>query len=303
MKIGIVLVTFNRLNDLKETLKAYEAQTVPPAFVMTVDNKSTDGTIPFLKEWEGEAGNFSRKVLYLPENIGGSGGFCAGMEKALETDCDWVFVADDDAVPHPDMLEKLIEFANNHPKLMDNVASLCTSVHNRDHFSGIHRCRLKKGLLGACEMFVAEDEYKKEYFDIDIFSFVGAMIKREVLQKAGVARGDFFIYNDDYEHAVRVGKCGKILCVPASVMEHADNLVYTREATWRDYYATRNAVIMHLDHFGKYAGFMRAMRRLAVAFSTFNTMKIKVIFTAVRDGYKGKTGIHPVYKPGWKAGK
>ena len=30
MKIGVVLVTFNRLKDLRKTLEAYESQTIPP---------------------------------------------------------------------------------------------------------------------------------------------------------------------------------------------------------------------------------------------------------------------------------
>lgn len=301
MQIGIVLVTFNRLNDLKKTLDAYEAQRALPAFVMVVDNKSTDGTDAYLAQWQAQQGQFQRVVLTLPENMGGSGGFYAGMKQALETDCDWVFVADDDAVPRPDMLEKLMGFAETHPQEVAEAAALCTSVYNRDHFEGIHRCRIEKSIMGHFEKYVPESDYQKEFFYCDIYSFVGTMIRRSALEKAGLAREDFFIYNDDYEHAVRVGKEGKIICVPASVMDHVDNLNYEKQATWRDYYATRNAIIMHRNHFGGYAGFARAMRRLAVALSTFNGEKIKVIWTGICDGYKEKTGKHPVYRPGWKA--
>ena len=241
--------------------------------------------------------------MILKENIGGSGGFHVGMEEALKSGCDWIFVADDDAVPHKDMLAELISFAKGHPDEMKNVAALCTSVNNQGHCSGVHRCWLKKGILGCIESFVPESEYNKESFYIDVYSFVGTMLRKEALKKAGIARKDFFIYNDDYEHAVRIGKTGKIICVPSSVMYHIDNLNYDREASWRDYYATRNGVIMHLEHFGKYAGFMRSLRRLAVGILSFNVQKIKVIWTGIRDGYAGKCGIHPIYKPGWKAGK
>lgn len=300
MNVGIVLVTFNRLNDLKKTLAAYEAQTMAPGFVLVVDNKSTDGTDQYLAEWLSENGRFERKVLTLPENMGGSGGFYSGMKAALETNCDWVFVADDDAVPHPDMLEKLITFYNEHPEEIVSAAALCTSVNNQGRCEGIHRCRIEKSIMGYWEKYVPESEYKKEFFYIDIYSFVGTMIRKSALEQAGLARGDFFIYNDDYEHAVRVGKVGKIICVPSSVMDHVDNLNYEKKATWRDYYATRNAVIMHRTHFGEYAGMTRALRRLLVAFSTLNLEKIKVIWTGVIDGYKQNTGKHPVYKPGWK---
>lgn len=300
MEIGIVLVTFNRLQDLKKTLLAYEAQEFMPRFVLVVDNKSTDGTDAYLAEWAGAQGAFERQVLTLPENMGGSGGFYAGMKKALEQKCDWVFVADDDAIPRPDMLKTLVEFSENEPALTQTASALCTSVYNQNHFEGIHRCRIKKSILGCVEAFVPEAEYQKPWFYCDIYSFVGTMIRRSALDRAGLAREDFFIYNDDYEHAVRVGKTGKIICVPTSVMDHVDNLNYEKTASWRDYYATRNAVIMHRTHFGAYAGFARAMRRLAVAVLTLNGEKIRVIWTGIRDGYAERTGKHPVYVPGWK---
>lgn len=300
MNIGIVLVTFNRINDLKKTLAAYEAQTALPDFVLVVDNKSTDGTDQYLAEWSSQNSRFAHKVLTLSENLGGSGGFYAGMKAAMETDCDWVFVADDDAVPHPDMLEKLIDFADTHPQEMANAAALCTSVNNQGRCEGIHRCRIEKSVMGYWEKYVPEADYQKEFFYADIYSFVGTMVSRKALEKGGLARGDFFIYNDDYEHAVRIGKVGKIICVPASVMDHVDNLNYEKQASWRDYYATRNAVIMHRTHFGAYAGITRALRRLLVAFSTFNFEKIKVIMTGIIDGYKENTGKHPIYRPGWK---
>lgn len=299
MKIAVVIVTYNRIQDLKKTLKAYEAQTVLPDVVLVVDNCSTDGTGEYLDTWSAEKKGFEARVISLPTNQGGSGGFSHGMTEALKTDCDWVFVADDDAVPRRDVFEKLVSFCENNPELAEEAAAICTAVYNRDHNSGIHRCMLKKTPFGMFEAYVPESWYSKDYFEFDIYSFVGTMIKSSALREAGVARKDFFIYNDDYEHAVRVRKCGKLICVPAAVLDHVDNLTYSKDATWRDYYGTRNGIIMHKTHFGSYAAFWRAMRRLAVGISSCNPEKLKVIWTAILDGFHEKTGIHPVYKPGW----
>ena len=301
MNVTVVLVTYNRLKDLRGTLQAYEGQTCPPREVIVVDNHSTDGTVDFLREWEGEQGAFRRTVCLLPENIGGSGGFAHGMTEALKTDCDWVFVADDDAVPHADMLEKLAAFAEKEPALTAGAAALCTAVNNRGRHTGVHRCRLYKTPIGNLEITASEKDFEKEYFFIDFYSFVGTLIRKTALAQAGVARADFFIYNDDYEHALRVGRYGKLICVPAAVMDHVDNLQPQFEATWRDYYGTRNAVIMHREHFGRYAAFWRAARRLAMGVKSGNPKKVRVIWDAIRDAYAGKTGLHPVYKPGWKA--
>lgn len=301
MNITAVIVTFNRLKDLKETLEAYEKQTLPISTMVIVDNHSTDGTDAFLKEWDQTQGSFRRIVCSLPENRGGSGGFCYGMQKALNTDCDWVFLADDDAVPQPEMFEKLFQFSKNNPEIMQETVALCAAVNNKGRHTGVHRCRLHKTPFGYYEVTAPESDFLKEYFYIDLYSFVGTLIRKESLEKAGVARGDLFIYNDDYEHSIRVGKLGKIICVPAAVINHVDNLTRSKDATWRDYYGTRNAVIMHKEHFGSYVAFWRGLRRLAVGMTSLNLKKVRVIWDGVKDGFSGKTGLHEIYKPGWKA--
>ena len=54
MEIGVVLVTFNRLEKLKIALEAYERQTVKPKYILVVDNNSTDGTREYLENWKKE---------------------------------------------------------------------------------------------------------------------------------------------------------------------------------------------------------------------------------------------------------
>ncbi len=301
MRITTVIVTFNRLNDLKKTLTAYEEQTFPISNMIVVDNHSNDGTDEYLKEWGNATGCFTRIVCTLPENRGGSGGFCYGMTKALETECDWVFLADDDAVPRKDMFEKLYQFSQKHPEKMEDTVALCAAVNNKGKHTGVHRCRLHKTPFGYYEITAPETDFEKEFFYIDLYSFVGTLVRKDSLEKAGVARGDLFIYNDDYEHAIRVGKLGKIICVPAAVIDHVDNLTQSKEATWRDYYGTRNAVIMHKEHFGSYVAFWRGLRRLVIGITSFNPKKVHVIWVGIKDGFAGKTGLHETYKPGWKA--
>ena len=126
------------------------------------------------------------------------------------------------------------------------------------------------------------------------------MMKRSALEKAGLPRKDYFIYNDDYEHSVRLAKTGKIVCVPQAVFYHKDNFVYEKKASWRDYYATRNAVEMYLNHFGRFYGALRALRRLAVSLTSLNPTKVRVICDGISDAYKGNMDISPKYYPGWK---
>ena len=44
MKIGVVLVTYNRLDKLKIALESYNKQSIKPQYVLVVNNNSTDNT-------------------------------------------------------------------------------------------------------------------------------------------------------------------------------------------------------------------------------------------------------------------
>lgn len=299
MDICVVLVTFNRKDDLEKTLKAYETQTHLPRAVIVVDNHSTDGTDALLAAWQAQEGKIAHIVVTMPENVGGSGGFAAGLSKAMELPHEWVFVSDDDALPRADTLQQLADFCEKNPELASQCAALCGSVDTGAGYALGHRCRIQKGAIGRVDQPVPASEYEKDYFEIDFFSYIGACIRKSALEKVGVTRGEFFIYSDDFEHALRVRQCGKMLCLPRAVLCHQGNTPYSRNASWRDYYETRNVLIMYLEHFGKTAFRRRANMRLLTGLRSLNPQKIKVIRAGIRDAKAGKTGLHAVYRPGW----
>ena len=295
-------MTYNRIEYLKKSLEMYVNQSYRPKRIIVVDNCSTDGTIDFLKTWEIREEEINKKVIYLESNQGGSGGFYAGLEDALRyDDIDWIWVADDDAFPSLDAFEKANDFIDNNEELVKNSSAICGVCGFDNHISPIQRSFLKKTIFGIQEFPINEDYYKgKEYFKINLYSFVGTIMKKENLIKAGLPRKDFFIYQDDLEHSVRMGKTGDIYCVTSIKIEHKDNVAPKNETSWRDYYASRNLTVMYKEHFGKWSLFWRIVRRKIFAFLTFNRSKVKLVKIAIKDGKKGNMGIHEIYKPGWK---
>ena len=100
--VAAIVVTYNRLEKLKNVLASLEAQTRLPEHLVIVNNASTDDTAAYLAEYERD---FTLKdkvritIVTLTENAGGAGGFSAGMRKGYELGADFVWIFDDDGYP------------------------------------------------------------------------------------------------------------------------------------------------------------------------------------------------------------
>ena len=290
MNIAAVIVTFNRLECLKKTLNLYTKQELKPAKYIIINNCSTDGTKEYLDEWKKEDPE-RRIIRHMERNTGGSGGFYEGMKIALlQDECEWVWVADDDAYPRVDTFKKLDEF-NQEEAVAKQASVLCSAIKANNEWSPVQRGRMKKFLGTPMEKEIPIEEFQKKYFEIDIYTFVGALMRKSALAKAGPARKDFFIYYDDNEHSFRMAKEGKLICVTDSIVDHDSvGSFQPRNVTWRNYYITRNVLTTYKEEFGTRAFFMRACFRTLVAFSSLRWQNIKQCFIAIHDA---------IYRPGW----
>ena len=77
--VTAVVVSYNREQLLGECLDGLAVQTRPADRVIVVDNASTDHALQVAREHPIDA-----DVIALPHNVGGAGGFCAGMAEAVD---------------------------------------------------------------------------------------------------------------------------------------------------------------------------------------------------------------------------
>ena len=308
MEIDVVIVTYNRLSKLKKTLDCYEKQTVPFRNLIIVNNHSSDGTDEYLKKWENTNTPFNKIIIHTKENLGGAGGFYTGEKKALSLEPAWIFIADDDAYPEPDLMEKFHLFAQQHP--IDNFSAVCAAVLTPD--GNIDVSHRSKYTITPNNHFIWDvspiEEYKKTFFKINFLSYVGPFLNVRALKKVGLINPKFFIYNDDSEHSLRLKHYGEIICVPSIKITHdikkvgqvkeqvTDNSI---AATWGDYYSNRNEMIMMKKHFPKVARkrFKTALKHHLKGKD--KTPYEKIVWIAVRDAWLHRMGKHPIYKPGW----
>lgn len=300
MKFGVVLVTFNRLNMLKKALELYKNQSRKPDMIIIVDNASTDGTKEYIQEWRKENNNLNVVIKDLPMNMGGSGGFHEGLAESLKHPLDWIWVADDDAFPELNAFEQFDLFIKRFPaEELNQISVVAGMVINHDKIDLLHRRRLHCKFGKIKEIDVEEAEYKMDFFEFDLISYVGAIIKREALQKVGLTEKDYFIWFDDVEHSVRLRQHGKIYCVPAIKIQH-DQTITFREITWKRYYGLRNKLLMVKKHFSFFAYMRLCLSYLRKSLTKSRKEDRKIFFAALCDGVKDKKGLHDIYRPGWK---
>ena len=109
-----VVVTYNRKHLLIKNLFALINQIQTLTSIIIVNNASTDGTIQELQN-SGLLESPYIQLVSLAQNTGGAGGFSVGMQLAFEQGADYVWMMDDDAMPHITALDELMKYATpNH---------------------------------------------------------------------------------------------------------------------------------------------------------------------------------------------
>ena len=304
MKIDVAIVTFNRLEKLKKALDAFDKQSILPGKIVVVNNGCTDGTDKFLKDWSSKKSKYERIVINLETNTGGSGGFAAGTKYLLDHKSDWIWVSDDDAYPDKDAFKIATEYLENND--LKDVSAICSTVVKNDgNIDYGHRRTIKRGLFRIKFAFSKPSDYEKETFDIDVYSYVGAIMNAKKMKKVGIINKDFFIYQDDADHSLRMRKEGRIICIPSIKVTHdvveanVDNSVYT----WKTYYLHRNCLFLYKYHFPKRFLYVEMFLIKLRIIKKHNRECTKLLNTAIKDFKNNKLGVHELYKPGWKIGQ
>jgi GT2 family glycosyltransferase len=232
-----VVVTWNRRDLLVECLAAIDAQTLRPTEIVVVDNASTDGTTDLLDHAYGHL-----EVVHLTSNIGGAGGFAAGIERALTLDPDLVWLLDDDTVPEPTAAERLADAWWQYPGAEEDrprvLASRVVWTDGRDHPMNTPRA---KPMASAAERTAAE---KVGCVPIRSASFVSIMCDAVAIRERGAPVADYFLWNDDFEYSTRLIRGGVGLYCPSSVVVHKTRTFGSTDADpgERFFYEVRNKI-------------------------------------------------------------
>lgn len=301
-RVCAVVVTYNRKKLLRDCLQALLVQTQALIEILVVNNASSDGTVEMLpKEFP------QVKVLSLPENVGGAGGFHEGIKWAYEQGFEWTWAMDDDCIPQPGTLHALLEARAFTPdKPIGALQSYQKQWNNHPRNSRLAKSPLEsisRGIAWSCPVPAAMGD--RSPLPIDWFQLVSVLISRSAIEKVGFPRKEFFIYGDDTDYACRIGQAGfRMYLVPWSIVDHVGG--GTAKANpggippWRSYYAYRNqiATIIYNRKYIKYLNVLiallrtsgKATARIAMSLIAGDLSTMRHVALGVLDGYYLRLG-------------
>ena len=215
--VSVVMVCYNRREDVREGLERLAAQSFGDIEVIAVDNASTDGTNDMIRE------KFPAvRLVEIPVNAGVAA-YNAGFRAARGR---YILILDDDSFPAEDAIARMVEKFEQDPLL----GVVAFDVRDVATIGG------PKGVEMPPD--IASEGSKTDY--IMSFHGAGAGVRREVVERVGGYPEEFFLYFNETDMALRIWDAGyTIKSFPEIVAYHKSSRV-NRTSERAPFYYTRN---------------------------------------------------------------
>ena len=207
--LSVVIVNYNVKYYLEQCLESVRrASQGLQVEVFVVDNLSTDGSVPYLRERFPEV-----TFIENNENVG----FARANNQAIrQSRGEYVLLLNPDTILCEDTLRRFVDFMDAHPEA---GAAGAYMLHADGTFASESRRGLPTPFVAFCKMSGLTRLFPKSrlfgryymgYLDVNevnrIEAISGAcmMLRREALDRVGLLDEDFFMYGEDIDLSYRI---------------------------------------------------------------------------------------------------
>lgn len=204
-----VVVTYNRADFLRNLLDSFARLDTAPTRILVVDNASSDHTPEVIAR--AAAAGLPIQYERLEQNVGGAGGFSRGVELALESGAEWLWLMDDDVEVLPGAVDALAKFTPDYSCMIGRRYDA-----NGKPFFWQHHFVEALGIF----LPVSRDVFRhSEVFRTNVGNFEGMLINASVARNIGLPDPRFFITWDDLIYGWLAAQQTPVVYVDAFVIK------------------------------------------------------------------------------------
>lgn len=246
-------MTYERPKILLDTIKKLQDQTLPPSYILVVDNSESRETETAIKGLKENVGYF--RVGY---NSGPAGAAKIGLEKLTAQGFNWIYWGDDDNPPVQN-------------STFEGLFSRLFELKDRGRIGVLGG---KGGKLnpwsGRIKTFSNSELLRHETLAVDMVPGGGTLlVNAEVVKKQVLPLEKLFFGFEELDFCLRVQKLGfRVVVNTESWLKENYSLGFTERGykwrdsffgkedfLWRSYYSTRNLLYIFYKH-GYYSAFL-----------------------------------------------
>lgn len=263
-KVSVVIVTWNRKDDVLETLATVYGQVYKHFEVVLVDNASEDDTVAVVSQrYPGI------NIVQLEENRGAAGGRNPGIRAARG---DIVFLLDSDASIQSDTLLVIVDYLERHPDISGVTCKVLIEATGE-----IDRA---SWLFSEIDMADSDKEFVSYAFCEGASAF-----RREVFDSIDLFWEFLFYGREGEELAVRAFGAGHpIIYLPSAVVFHRVSPDRRIDVEHQLYYDLRNALAIYLRNYPLwFLAFVAPLKVTTSIVKGIKYRKLHSIWRAIKD--------------------
>ncbi len=303
-KVFIIILNWNGCADTIECLESLKKIDYPDYKIVVVDNASSDDSIDIIPRKYTEV-----SFIAVKKNLGFAGGNNVGIKYALENQADYILLLNNDTIVKPDFLTKLVEIAESDKKIgIAGPKILFYDKRDTIWFGGgkVNWSRTR-GTHIAYSLQLTDYRQSSDSQQsavsgqqTDYITGCCLLIKREVIEKIGLMREDYFLYYEDVDWCLCAEKAGfKSVFVPSAKIYHKQSRSAGETSFPYIYYHSRNGLMLSSRYGFKIFTYLISgwifLKQILKLIVGYKKEWARPVIKGVRDFWRGKKGKLEVY--------
>lgn len=215
-KVSIVIVNYNGLEHNEECINSIINSSYENIEIIIVDNQSTDGSVEMIEKL------FAGRVIVIKneENSGFAGGTNIGISYAMNHECDYVLLLNNDTIIDKYMISCMVESSKKNDGCVISPKIYYYEPNNTIWSAG-GEIKWNRGYTIQYGMNEIDNGQYDEGKKVTFATGCCMLIPIAVIEKIGLIPEEYFLYFEDTDYCVKMQQAGvEIYYDPNAMMYH-----------------------------------------------------------------------------------